>query len=180
MVCSACEFENPAEAVFCRQCGTKLVIGGGAQSPWVPMQAPPGYPEAFASVQRTRIANNLQAVGIMWCIFGVYRLLRGLILASAVQGMARAGMFGDVPSFFMQSFGAMVPFFALTTVVMAVLSVVTGLGLLARKPWARTLAIVLAILSLIKIPFGTALGIYTLWVLAPSASGEEWARIERN
>jgi hypothetical protein len=180
MICSACGFENLAGGVFCRQCGTKLVIGGGAQSPWMPMQVPPVYSGAFAPVQRTRLANNLQAVGIMWCIFGVYRLLRGLIVASAVQGMASAGMFGDVPSFFMESFGAMVPFFALTTAVMAVLSVVAGVGLLARKPWARTLAIVLAILSLIKIPFGTALGIYTLWVLAPSAAKEEWARIERS
>jgi hypothetical protein len=39
------------------------------------------------------------------------------------------------------------------------------------------LAIVVAVLSLIKIPFGTALGIYTLWVLAPALSGAEWDAI---
>jgi hypothetical protein len=27
---------------------------------------------------------------------------------------------------------------------------------------------------LLKIPFGTALGIYTLWVLAPVQSGQEY------
>ena len=31
------------------------------------------------------------------------------------------------------------------------------------------LAIVVAILALLKFPIGTALGIYTLWVLAPSS-----------
>ena len=46
-----------------------------------------------------------------------------------------------------------------------------------RKPWGRTFAIVLAILQLIKIPFGTALGVYTLWVLAPAASGAEYDAI---
>lgn len=39
------------------------------------------------------------------------------------------------------------------------------------------LAIMLGILTLIKIPFGTALGIYTLWVLAPQASGVEWDKM---
>jgi hypothetical protein len=34
---------------------------------------------------------------------------------------------------------------------------------------------------LVKIPFGTALGIYTLWVLAPMASGMEYDAIaDRN
>ncbi len=45
---------------------------------------------------------------------------------------------------------------------------------MSRRPWARTLAIVMAVLSLLKLPFGTALGIYTLWVLAPQASSVEW------
>ena len=167
MICSGCGCDVLAGAQFCPGCGARMMV------------APAGYGVGFAPEQRTRVANNLQAVGIMWCIFGGYRFLHGLIAASALHGMAMAGMFGDVPPFMTHAFGAMVPFIALTTAVMSVLSVVTGIGLLARKPWARTLAIVMAILSLIKIPFGTALGIYTLWVLAPSAAGEEWARIER-
>jgi hypothetical protein len=38
-------------------------------------------------------------------------------------------------------------------------------GLMERTPWGRILAIVVAILSLIQFPFGTALGIWTLAVL---------------
>jgi hypothetical protein len=34
-----------------------------------------------------------------------------------------------------------------------------------QAPWARTVAIVAACLSLLKIPFGTALGIWTLVML---------------
>ena len=37
--------------------------------------------------------------------------------------------------------------------------------------------IIVAVLSLLKIPFGTALGIYTLWVLAPADSGTEYDSI---
>lgn len=42
---------------------------------------------------------------------------------------------------------------------------ITGIGLLKFQPWARIVGIVLAALNLINIPFGTALGIYGLWVL---------------
>ena len=43
--------------------------------------------------------------------------------------------------------------------------IITGIGLLKVKPWARIVAIVLSVLRLIDIPFGTALGVYGLWVL---------------
>ena len=43
--------------------------------------------------------------------------------------------------------------------------VAAGYGLLNHKSWARILAIILAILNLILFPIGTAIGIYTLWVL---------------
>jgi hypothetical protein len=41
----------------------------------------------------------------------------------------------------------------------------TGIGLVKFQPWARILGIVLSAINLINIPFGTALGIYGLWVL---------------
>jgi hypothetical protein len=43
--------------------------------------------------------------------------------------------------------------------------IITGIGLLKFSPWARILGIVLGILHLLYFPFGTALGIYALWVL---------------
>ena len=50
-----------------------------------------------------------------------------------------------------------------------------GYGLLTRKPWARVLAIVVGILSLINFPVGTAIGLYTLWVLTQPAATEYFA-----
>jgi hypothetical protein len=49
--------------------------------------------------------------------------------------------------------------------------------LLTRRPWGRTLALVVGILTLLKPLLGTALGIYTLWVLAPTVSGAEYDAI---
>ena len=65
--------------------------------------------------------------------------------------------------------------FSLLTSVCCIL--LTGYALLTRQPWGRILAIVFGILALIHFPLGTALGIYTLWVLAPRASGDEYAAL---
>jgi hypothetical protein len=50
-----------------------------------------------------------------------------------------------------------------------------GYGLLTRKPWARVLTIVVGILSLVNFPVGTAIGLYTLWVLTQPAASEYFA-----
>jgi hypothetical protein len=43
--------------------------------------------------------------------------------------------------------------------------ILVGIGLLKYRPWARIAGIVLSILDLIWVPFGTVVGVYGLWVL---------------
>jgi hypothetical protein len=52
----------------------------------------------------------------------------------------------------------------LFVVVRAGLALAAGWGLMERTQWGRIVAIVAAFLSLLKFPFGTALGIWTLVV----------------
>ena len=54
-----------------------------------------------------------------------------------------------------------------------------GLGLMERASWARTAAIILGILALFHSPFGTALGVYSLWVLLADESGDEYQGLAR-
>jgi hypothetical protein len=49
--------------------------------------------------------------------------------------------------------------------LLSIPGLIAGLGLLKLRPWARTLTIVLSVLDLLQFPFGTALGVYGLWVL---------------
>jgi hypothetical protein len=58
-----------------------------------------------------------------------------------------------------------------------ILHLVLAWGLFERQPWARALGLALGILALIRFPLGTALGIYTLWVLAPEQSSREYDRL---
>ncbi len=66
------------------------------------------------------------------------------------------------------------PMIVVGVVASAALAIATGIALLNRASWARVLAVIAAVLALIKFPLGTALGIYTLYVLAPRMSGMEW------
>jgi ABC-type transport system involved in multi-copper enzyme maturation permease subunit len=49
--------------------------------------------------------------------------------------------------------------------ILAVPGLAAGYGLLTRRPWARVVALVVAFLGLVNFPFGTAIGIYAIWVL---------------
>lgn len=55
--------------------------------------------------------------------------------------------------------------FALIIGVLALPCLIAGVGLLKLRPWAQTLGIVVSVLNLPNFPFGTALGVYGLWVL---------------
>jgi hypothetical protein len=54
--------------------------------------------------------------------------------------------------------------------VLGIPGIVAGYGLLIRKAWGRILAIVVGVLGLINFPIGTAIGIYTLFVLLQEAA----------
>lgn len=61
---------------------------------------------------------------------------------------------------------------AVWTVLLSVPGIVGGIGLLKYKSWARYLVLVLAVLDLFNIPIGTAIGVYSIWVLAQDETAQ--------
>ncbi len=59
--------------------------------------------------------------------------------------------------------------------ILGIPGIVAGAGLLARQAWGRILAMVVAILGLVNIPLGTAIGLYTLWVLLQNSAAAYFA-----
>jgi len=49
--------------------------------------------------------------------------------------------------------------------VLAAPGLIGGLGLLYKKNWARILVLIIGCLNLLSFPVGTALGVYTIWVV---------------
>jgi hypothetical protein len=148
---------------------------------------PPTYaqypPPMSMPMIRPRVQKNLQLLGMLWCAYGVYRVVAGLIGMIFLRAVTVHRWGGGWP--FDGRFDvwgppwmhAMLPVVATVTVLAAALAILVGYSLLTRKPWGRVLAIIAGILALLKFPLGTALGIYTLWVLAPAVSGDEYEAI---
>jgi hypothetical protein len=64
--------------------------------------------------------------------------------------------------------------------ILAVAGICVGWGLMRYEPWARIVAIIVGILALFHPPFGTALGIYTLWVLLSNDAATLYDQAARN
>jgi len=122
--------------------------------------------------------GHVKALAILHIVFGGFGLLLAvglLVLFGGLAGLVGAGDIqdaGHMPSLLMGGIGILVFGFLL---LISLPGIIAGIGLLDFRPWARVLAIVLSVLDLIHVPFGTALGVYGLWVLL-SADGERLFR----
>jgi hypothetical protein len=98
--------------------------------------------------------------GVLTALVGVSTLALGVAAVALITGGSRGG----------GSFAAGLTAAAFTTLaIMAMIwgagHVVVGVPLRRRKPWARLVALMLGSIDLVLLPYGTALGVYALWVL---------------
>ncbi|MDQ2774378.1 MAG: zinc ribbon domain-containing protein [Acidobacteriota bacterium] len=150
--------------MFCDRCGTNLSDG---------QSFCPSCGKPVRSVQQLpvqgRIEKHVKLLGILWLAISAVRLLPGLALMAASRTIV-GFLPPDVPMFV----PGLIQLGGLLLLGAGVLGVAVGWGLLTFQPWARMLAIVFGCLSLFEVPFGTALGVYTLWVLLPEKSEQEY------
>lgn len=105
--------------------------------------------------------THIKVVGLINIVFGVFGLLAAGIVFIAVAGGGLLS--GDSEAIMITSIVAT----AVSSVIaiFSIPEIIVGWGILKMKSWGRVLGIVVAILDLLGFPFGTAFGIYALWVL---------------
>jgi hypothetical protein len=111
--------------------------------------------------------THVKVLGVLHIVMGTLGLLGALLLTLIFGGAAGiVGASGDPDA------ALALPIIGVTgsalVAIVAGLSlpgVIVGIGLVQYRPWGRIGGIVLSIFDLIWMPFGTALGIYGLWVL---------------
>jgi len=156
MFCNGCGATLQSGQRFCSQCG-KVLLG----------------PIEVAQVNKGRVLEHIRILGIVWIAYSAFSLVGAIVLrfiSTTIMSVPHGGPEWTFP-FIHQALEF------ITTVVMikAVLGLITGWGLLQRESWARMAAIILGFLALfLNIPFGTIVGIYTLWVLLPTKSEQEY------
>lgn len=108
-----------------------------------------------------------KTLATLWFIYGAMHglTLFGLMVLGLLFKFASTA--GDLISPFWMLIGVMT--FILLVFVVALLPLLVALGFAKRRPWVRPLAIAVAIVSLVNLPIGTALGIYTIKFLRSEA-----------
>jgi hypothetical protein len=111
--------------------------------------------------------THVKVLGVLQIALGALSLLAAFIITIVVMGGVGAmGFSGDPDAQRAMPFVGLIGTAIVTLlVVTSVPSIITGIGLLRLRPWARIVGIVLSVLSLMMIPFGTIVGVYGIWVL---------------
>lgn len=113
-----------------------------------------------------RHAEVLALLYLAWgAIFGLvgiagFALMAGAIAIARSPGPVASDLAASVTAF---TFGLL----ATLALLWGVLHVWLGAALRRYRPWARLAALGLAVINVVLLPFGTALGVYACWVLLP-------------
>ncbi len=167
MYCDGCGRPFSSGTRYCSACGKQLMAGTA-----VPTVSTAAVPRAEGD---GRVRRNIGIVAGFWLANGILRLM-GVAWWMIFRRLIFDGgwPFGNWdPGFRSLLWGGMFST-GILLAVFGVIHLVLAWGLYERQPWARVLGIVVACLAMIRIPFGTALGIYTLWVLLPESSRREY------
>lgn len=164
MICPACNNPLTPDAQFCSHCGAQVLFSA-------PPQAYPQAAAYYPPMYYSRVGRHVQSLGIIWLVYALYYTLKHLFGLSVLHMF-----FSTHHEFPFNTFGIW-PFAFGSILLTLVLSLMAAYGLMNRQPWGRVMAIVSGVFALVHPVLGTLLGIYTLWVLAPSASGVEYAAL---
>ena len=156
--------------MFCDQCGAPLQAGQPHCSHCGKPVVGPGQ------LRRRRVEEHIRLVGILWIAYSALHVVGGavlLVVAHTLFGRSLHMPNGPPPEI-TEWLRPLIAFFGYLILAKAAAGFIAGWGLLQREPWARTVALVVGFVALLNVPLGTALGIYTLWVLLPAQSDEEY------
>jgi hypothetical protein len=111
--------------------------------------------------------THVKVLGALQIACGAIGVMLALLMMFVFGGAAGiVGASGDPEA------AIAVPIIGLTGTALVVLllltslpGVVIGIGLLRLRPWSRIAGIVISIIALMMVPFGTIVGAYGLWVL---------------
>jgi hypothetical protein len=113
-------------------------------------------------MEDSKMKKHVTVVGALQIGFGTLGLV-GAIAIFFVFNFAKGFVSdSDVPEMVLSFLAISLPLLIGT---FATLELVGGIALLAYKPWARIVVIVVSALGCLSIPIGTLKGVYSIWVL---------------
>ncbi len=156
MFCDGCGAAVQPGQAFCSKCG-KQIVG----------------PVSFMQPRPGRVREHVRLLSLFWLALSAFNTIGGIALYVVANTVLvhKAAQEGGPPAFLTPLLSAV----AILLLAKAAFGFIAGWGLLQHEHWARVVVLVLAFVTLFtNIPFGTALGIYTMWVLLPAESEQEY------
>jgi len=113
------------------------------------------------------MSSQLDFLGVLFVVWGLLTALVGVsTLALGVGAFAIIASKTDGGGHVAAGLTAAIfTTLAVIAIIWGSAHIMAGIPLRRRRPWARLLALVLGSVDLLLLPYGTALGIYALWVL---------------
>ncbi|HOL70134.1 MAG TPA: hypothetical protein PLA43_19955 [Bryobacteraceae bacterium] len=116
------------------------------------------------------MASHVRILAVLHIVFGAVGVLIALAILALFGGIAGVVNMSGEPDARLAApilglIGGAIFFFL---AILSLPGIIAGIGLLRYREWARIMTIVLSALQLVNVPFGTALGVYGLWVLLKS------------
>jgi hypothetical protein len=108
-----------------------------------------------------------KTLGTLYFVYAAIHGLTLLGLLGLVLIFKFASVAGDLISGLWMIVGTVV--FVILMLAVGVLPLMVGVGFNKRKAWVKPLGVTVAIISLVNVPIGTALGIYTIKFLRSDA-----------
>lgn len=151
-----------------------LVFGGGGLLVYliailiIPLEPETKKQEAKTAEKRStsspeylNMEKHVQFLGGLYIIFNSLTLVIAIVVSAIIAG----GGFISGDEMVIAITAIVASALAIFLLIISAPGIICGFGLLKHRSWARVLALIIGVINLINIPFGTALGIYTLWVL---------------
>jgi hypothetical protein len=115
------------------------------------------------------VRSHVDFVGVLFIVWGLLTTLVGVstlaLGVGAVALIASASRGGGGGEFAAGLTAAVFTALAVIAILWGAAHVIVGVPLRRHKPWSRLLALTLGSVDLLLLPYGTALGIYALYVL---------------
>ena len=110
-----------------------------------------------------QLEQHVPILGWIHIISSAFFLVLGVFLFLVLGGIGLFAASGDPEAPFILLIVGL--FVGGIMVVMALPGILAGWGLLKRKNWGRVLALIVGIINIFNVPIGTAIGVYTLYIL---------------
>ncbi len=118
--------------------------------------------------------KHITLTGILNIVYRAWAAVWGLVLIALALGfetilyyVIRYGdvRYHEIPGFLLDILPYILFALGAMIAVVSIVGIVAGIGVLRRSEWARIVLLIVSFFNLLRVPLGTLLGGYSIWVL---------------